>query len=312
VGSVAGRASPRPPVCGDGSKRVKAVDVLRIMNLGDAAPALPPRRWTTSATPLACSAVLHLIAASLVFACMPSPRMRSAASSSPSTMAGQVDTRHLVFVARDPRPGGGGGGGGNRQLGPIRHAKGVGADRATLRIAPTVSTAGRGSNVTALPALLLDAQPLASGNGDQVGLPFGGVSYGTSTGPGSGGGVGDGAGTGIGSGRGPGIGPGSGGGIGGGVYRPGGSVTAPRVLVEVKPTYTTDAVLEKIQGTVVLELVVQANGLPSSIRIVRSLDPGGLDEQAIIAAGRWRFDPGRLAGKPVAVLVTVMLDFWIR
>jgi protein TonB len=84
------------------------------------------------------------------------------------------------------------------------------------------------------------------------------------------------------------------------------------VITEVKPTYTNDALTQKIQGTVVLELIVQANGLPSDIRIVRSLDPGGLDEQAIIAARQWRFEPGRLAGKPVNVLVTVMLDFWIR
>ncbi len=61
-----------------------------------------------------------------------------------------------------------------------------------------------------------------------------------------------------------------------------------------------------------LELVVRSNGRPSDIRIVRSLDPGGLDEQAIIAASQWRFEPGRLSGKPVDVIVTVMLDFWIR
>jgi protein TonB len=73
-----------------------------------------------------------------------------------------------------------------------------------------------------------------------------------------------------------------------------------------------DALSQKIQGTVVLELVVRSDGRPSDIRIVRSLDPGGLDEQAIIAASQWRFEPGRLAGKPVDVLVTVMLDFWIR
>ena len=124
--------------------------------------------------------------------------------------------------------------------------------------------------------------------------------------------MGEGVGSGIGPGRGPGLGPGSGGGIGGGVYRPGGSVTPPRVLTEVKPTYTTEALFQKIQGTVVLELVVQANGLPCNVRIVRSLDPGGLDEQAVSAARQWRFEPGRLAGKPVDVLVTVMLDFWIR
>ena len=166
--------------------------------------------------------------------------------------------------------------------------------------------------MTALPRVLLDAEPLASGNIEQIGLPVGGVSFGTSTGPGSGGGVGEGVGTGIGPGRGPGIGPGSGGGTGGGVYRPGGAVTAPRVIKEVKPTYTNEALSQKIQGTVVLELVVRADGQPSEIRVIRPLDPGGLDEQAIIAASQWRFQPGRLAGRPVDVLVTVMLDFWIR
>ena len=44
----------------------------------------------------------------------------------------------------------------------------------------------------------------------------------------------------------------------------------------------------------------------------RSLDPGGLDERAIAAVNEWRFEPGRLAGRPVDVLVTVYLDFTIR
>ena len=107
------------------------------------------------------------------------------------------------------------------------------------------------------------------------------------------------------AGRGPGVGIGSGGGTGGDVYHPGGSVTAPRVISEVKPTYTNEALTQKIQGSVVLELVVQANGLTSDIRVVRSLDPGGLDQQAIIAASQWRFEPGRLAGRPVNVLSDV-------
>jgi outer membrane biosynthesis protein TonB len=41
------------------------------------------------------------------------------------------------------------------------------------------------------------------------------------------------------------------------------------------------------------------------------LDPG-LDQQAIAAAAQWRFEPGRLAGTPVDVLVTLFLDFSIR
>jgi TonB family protein len=159
--------------------------------------------------------------------------------------------------------------------------------------------------------LLLDARPLASGTSNQLGLPVGGVSFGTSTGPGSGGGVGEGVGTGIGPGTGPGFGPGSGGGIGGGVYRPGGSVTVPRVLTQVRPSYTSEALAGRIQGPVVLELVVRADGHPADIRVLRSLDPG-LDAQAIVAASQWRFDPGRLAGRPVDVQIVIVMDFSIR
>jgi TonB family protein len=61
-----------------------------------------------------------------------------------------------------------------------------------------------------------------------------------------------------------------------------------------------------------LELVVTRDGLPSNIRITQSLDPRGLDEQAIGAVRQWRFAPGRLGGTPVDVLVTVVLDFSIH
>jgi periplasmic protein TonB len=255
---------------------------------------------------------LHAAAAFGIVAVARLPTATTVAAQRVSAIANREEVRYMVFIARDANPSGGGGGGGNRQAQPIRHAESVGSDAITLRVAQPISAGGRVTDVTALPQVLLDARPLASGIVELMGLPVGGVSLGASTGPGSGGGVGEGVGTGVGPGRGPGIGPGSGGGIGGGAYRLGGAVTAPRVITEVKPTYTNEALFHKIQGTVVLELVVQANGRPSDIRVVRSLDPGGLDEQAIKAASRWRFEPGRLAGSPVDVLVTVMLDFWIR
>ena len=222
------------------------------------------------------------------------------------------DVRQFIFIVRQPISGGGGGGGGNRQTGPIRRAEGVGHDPITLRVGKPVTVTADREAVDTLPQLLLDAKPLASGTVEHMGLPNGGVTFGTSTGPGTGGGVGEGSGTGIGSGEGPGIGPGSGGGIGGGVYLPGGQVTAPRVIVEVKPAYSSEALVRRIQGTVALEFVVRVDGRPADIRVVRSLDPGGLDTQAIIAASQWRFDPGRLNGQPVDVLVTLLIDFWIR
>ncbi len=262
--------------------------------------------------PFAVAASLHVGAASVLVAIARHSAAPTVDTQPVSATVNRDDVRHIVFIARAPNPSGGGGGGGNRHAGPIRRAEAVGSDPTTLRIAKPVSTTDRTADVTALSQVLLNAEPLASGNIEQIGLPVGGVSVGTGTGPGSGGGVGEGVGTGIGPGRGPGIGPGSGGAMGGGVYRPCGAVTAPRVIREVRPTYTNEALSHKIQGTVVLELVVRADGRPSDIRVIRALDPGGLDEQAIIAASQWRFEPGRLASRPVDVLVTVMLDFWIR
>ncbi|HKT79139.1 MAG TPA: energy transducer TonB [Vicinamibacterales bacterium] len=241
-----------------------------------------------------------------------------------------VELQHIVFIARElPDIGGGGGGGGNRQAAPIRRAEGIGSDAITLRVKrqPTAPAAVATPTSAAedaaplpsppvpfgeLPSVLLDALPLASGSIEQIGLPNGGVASGTSTGAGSGGGVGTGVGTGIGPGAGPGVGPGTGGGIGGGAYRPGGAVTAPRIITDVKPKYTGDALQKKIEGSVMLELVVNRDGRPSQIRVIRSLDRDGLDQQAVAAVGQWRFEPGRLAGAPVDVLVTVLVDFRIR
>jgi TonB family protein len=146
----------------------------------------------------------------------------------------------------------------------------------------------------------------------QVGLLDGSPTLGTSQGPGSGGGVGEGVGTGIGSGRGPGLGPGSGGGTGGGVYRPGGGVIPPTLLLQVKPTYTAEALRARIQGSVLLEVVVQTDGTPRDIHVIRSLDRKGLDREAVLAVEKWRFGPGRLNGVPVDVLVSIVLDFSIR
>ena len=293
--------------------------MLRLEPLAPCAPHLPTRR-SGAVLQLAVSAALHVIA--LMIALVLTASKADVDAHRREALAAQEasDVRHIVFLAPEvPRPaGGGGGGGGNQQPGPIRRAQGVGADAITLRVrkaAPAtapVTTATPLADPPPLPSIVLDATPLASGVLDQLGLPVGGVPSGTSLGSGAGGGVGTGVGSGIGSGRGPGLGPGSGGGTGGGVYQPGGAVTTPRLIREVKARYTNDAIRDKIQGSVVLEVVVSSDGSPSRIRVVRSLDLGGLDEQAVAAVTQWRFEPGRLAGAPVDVLVTVILDFSIR
>ena len=288
--------------------------MLHLDPLAPRSPRLPHARL--GPIQIAASTVLHVTVA--VIATLITTTSASRLESRRSGPAADEEVLHLVFLAPElPPMAGGGGGGGNRQSGPIRRAQGVGADAITLRAgkerppATPVTTAPAAANED-VPPIVLDAKPLSSGMFDQIGLPAAGVMSGTSTGPGSGGGVGTGLGTGVGSGHGPGLGPGSGGGSGRGPYRAGGAVSAPRVIKEVRPRYTGEALHQMVQGTVVLELIVTADGCPAQIRIVRSLDRGGLDEEAVSTVAQWRFEPGRLAGVPVEVLVTVMLDFSIR
>ena len=142
---------------------------------------------------------------------------------------------------------------------------------------------------------------------DIFGDPFGADGP-PSAGPGVGGGIGSGRGTGVGSGRGSGVGPGSGGGIGGGVFRIGGGVSSPRVLLRVEPEYSEEARKAKYQGTVLLAIEVWEDGLAHNVRVLRSLGLG-LDEKAIEAIQKWKFSPGRKEGKPVRVAAQVQVSF---
>lgn len=111
-----------------------------------------------------------------------------------------------------------------------------------------------------------------------------------------------------------GIGTGSGSGIASplppGVVRPGNGVTIPRIIKEVRPQYTADAMRAKIQGGVLLECVVKADGTVGDVKVIRSLDGTyGLDQEAIKAAKQWVFTPGTRNGEPVPVMVSIELTF---
>jgi TonB family protein len=87
----------------------------------------------------------------------------------------------------------------------------------------------------------------------------------------------------------------------------------PTLLKKVDPQYTADAMRAKVQGLVVLECVVLADGTVGRVEVIRSLDSTfGLDQEAIKAAKQWRFRPGTRFGEPVAVLVTIELTFTLR
>jgi TonB family protein len=97
------------------------------------------------------------------------------------------------------------------------------------------------------------------------------------------------------------------------VYTVGDDVTLPVVAHEVKPDYTPEAMQEKIQGNVILRIVVLDSGDVGEVHVEHSLDAEyGLDRQAVLAAKQWRFKPGMKDGKPVAVQVHVQMTFKLK
>ena len=225
----------------------------------------------------------------------------------------------LVWLT-DPGPGGGGGGGGNRSLAPPQQAKAPGRDVITVQTAkappvqPPTPPKVEPPPPPPIDPMTLAARSMASGVEATVGvIEAAPTAPPGSLGSGTGRGAGTGSGTGTGAGSGSGLGQGSGGGTGGGVYQPGNGVTLPRILKEVKPSYTPEAMRAKVQGTVLIQCVVRPDGSVSDVQVLRSLDSYfGLDQEAVKAARQWRFAPGLRQGQPVPVQITIELSFTLR
>lgn len=91
------------------------------------------------------------------------------------------------------------------------------------------------------------------------------------------------------------------------------SITLPKVVHEVKPEYTPEAMQAKVQGSIFMSVVVLENGEVGDVTVTQSLDEEhGLDRQAVDAARQWRFDPGTKDGKPVPVEVEIEMRFTLK
>jgi TonB family protein len=224
---------------------------------------------------------------------------------------------HIVWL-NEPGPGGGGGGGGNKMKEPPKVAELPGKDKITVPVEKPpkleVKLEAKNEPPPQVEQLNIPAKMLGASTESLPGIIENAPGPPTlSLGSGSGSGAGTGTGSGIGSGVGSGLGAGFGGGTGGGVYQPGNGVSLPRILREVKPQYTSDAMRAKIQGAVLLQCTVRPDGSVTDIQVMRSLDPRfGLDEEAIKAARQWRFAPGTRMGQPVSVQITIELTFTLR
>lgn len=85
-------------------------------------------------------------------------------------------------------------------------------------------------------------------------------------------------------------------------------VSAPRVLARREPKYTEEARKAKIEGKVVLELVVTAKGAPEEVRVVKGLG-AGLDESAVESVRQWAFQPATRYGKPIRSRMRLEVGF---
>jgi len=89
----------------------------------------------------------------------------------------------------------------------------------------------------------------------------------------------------------------------------GGRVSEPVPLFQPEAEFSDEARRQKFQGIVVVSLIVDAQGNPQNVHVVRTLGMG-LDEKAVEAVRKYKFKPAMRDGKtPVAVPVQVEVNF---
>jgi protein TonB len=214
----------------------------------------------------------------------------------------------MYKAPRDTHMAGGGGGGGDRSM--IQASQGKLPLREKMPIVPPQVQTVANPQIPAPPAINVQKNIQLP---DNPALPNIGMKTSAnvvlSNGTGNGGGMGTGSGGGLGSGQGNGYGPGYGGNVGGGLYRVGGGVSAPVPIFTPEAEFSDEARRAKYQGVCLIGLVVDAQGNPQDISVVRALGMG-LDQKAMEAVRKYKFRPAMKDGKtPVPVYINVEVNF---
>ena len=93
--------------------------------------------------------------------------------------------------------------------------------------------------------------------------------------------------------------------------QPSKDVTMPTVVHDVKADYPESAKKERVQGNVMLAVVVKKDGTVGEVTVKKPLHPE-LDEAAVKAMKQWEFRPGTRDGKAVDVTVDVEMTFNLK
>jgi protein TonB len=93
--------------------------------------------------------------------------------------------------------------------------------------------------------------------------------------------------------------------------RVGGGVSRPEFITRVNPVYTEIARRARLQGTVIVEAIIDERGSVTNVRVLKGL-PMGLDRAAVDAVEKWKFRPAMFQGRPVKVYYVLTVNFQVQ
>ena len=80
----------------------------------------------------------------------------------------------------------------------------------------------------------------------------------------------------------------------------------------MKPRYPESARRQGVEGTVLLKIRITEQGSVEDVQVERSAGHPDLDQSTMEAVQRWRFEPARRSGEPVAVWVQLPVVFKLQ
>jgi protein TonB len=83
----------------------------------------------------------------------------------------------------------------------------------------------------------------------------------------------------------------------------------PRLLRRVEPDYPTEAARRGVEGYVDVRFIVDPDGNVSNLSVIGSNPPELFDRSALAAVRRWKYDPKKINGAPVASRQQVRVQF---
>jgi len=92
--------------------------------------------------------------------------------------------------------------------------------------------------------------------------------------------------------------------------RVGGNIRPPAKTRDVAPLYPAIAQSARVQGIVIIEATIGADGRVTDVNVLRSIPL--LDAAALTAVRQWEFSPTLLNGIPVPVIMTVTVNFTLQ